>query len=81
MFRPPYSGNQTRVGGGWGRGRGRGGGGGINQNGRFGNNLKTSGGHFECKPCDKVYKNQESYQLHLDAHEKVRKALLEVVMY
>ena len=28
-------------------------------------------GHFECKPCDKVYKCQENYQLHVAAHHKV----------
>ncbi len=35
------------------------------------NRQMASGSHFECKPCDKVYKNEESYQLHMAAHEKV----------
>ena len=29
------------------------------------------GGHFECKACSKEYKSQETYNTHLESHQKV----------
>ncbi len=43
-----------------GRGRGR------------GRGMAMNRGHFECKVCDKEYKTKESYDTHLESHQKVR---------